>query len=152
MKRILNVLNRPLTGQKIDFWFCRWGVCLTGLTVLALVGWTMPKHATNLSEMYLGLTLGVLTCLLLVLFGFLNGRLQQVTTVFPIPHRSRLVEYGTYAMFPVLKGFGTSILATLPLARAGLMIGLLVLLSLNLVILCMGTLFTLGNKTILPEK
>lgn len=143
MNTLIRFFHRPLSSRRFDAIVPRWSSYVVGPALLIFVSATFPRQASDSRELFLGLSLGLLLCLLYLLFGNLLGWLQELLLKKPMPTHLRLGEYISYGSFPVVFGLGLQGLSTLSLTKPGFMIGILLLLSVTTAVLCLGILSSL---------
>jgi hypothetical protein len=104
---------------------------------------TLPQHASNQAELFLGFGLAGLNCLASVIYGGLAVQVHFAGLAKKLSGRSRMWEWIGYVAGVTILFLGMWLLATLPLNRAGFIIGFLLILALTLTTLSVGILFTL---------
>lgn len=143
MKFLYRVFNYSLTSTRIDLYLVRVVSWSVGVGVLALVAATLPRHAANSTELALSLGLAVLNCLIEGMYGTLSHRVQSADLVKKIPWRSRLWEWGGYAVGFALLLLGMGFTSILPFTRAGFISAFLLILAVTLATFCVGLSLTL---------
>jgi hypothetical protein len=145
MKRLYRLFSFPLSPTPIDLWLVRLAGWAVGIGVLVLVALTLPRHASSPTELFLGLGLAGLNCLVSVIFGTLAVRIHFAGLAMTRSGRSRMWEWTGYLPGVALLVLGTWFLTTLPLSRAGFVIAILLILALTLTTLAVGMLLTLSR-------
>jgi hypothetical protein len=143
MKRLYQICNCSLTSTPIDLWLVRLVTWAVGIGVLVLVALILPRHASSRIELFLGLGLAGLNCLVSVMFGLLATRLQFTEVTLKMPWRSRMLECASYPTGLAILILGMWFLTTLPLTSAGSISAVLLILVLTFSTVCVGILSTL---------
>src|SRR5579862_8456382 len=116
MKLLHRICNYSLTSTSADLWLLRVAGWSVGVGVLVLVALTLPRHAANPTELFLGLGLAVLNCVIALIWSALSVR---VNSAAQLPWRSRMWEWCSYPAGLAVAIVGMWFTATLPLGRAG---------------------------------
>lgn len=143
MQRLCRILHYSLTSAPMDLWLLRLAGWSVGVGVLVLVGVTLPRHATNPTELAVGLGLAVLNCLIALTWSTLSIRVNSAAMAGRLPWRSRMAEWCSYPAGLAVLILGFWFTSLLPLTRAGFVSAFLLLLATTLATLCTGLLFTL---------
>jgi hypothetical protein len=143
MKRLYRIFSFPVTPTPIDLFLVRLAGWSVGIGVLVLVAVTLPRHASGPTELFLGLGLTGLNCLVSVIFGALAVRIHFAGLAVKMSGRSRIWEWTGYVAGVSMLVLGMWFLATLPLTRAGFIIAILLILALTLTSISVGILLTL---------
>ena len=96
MKRIYRIFGFPVTPTPIDLLLVRLAGWSVGIGVLVLVALTLPRHASSPTELFLGLGLAGLNCLVSVVFGALAVRIHFAALAVKMSARSRMWEWTGY--------------------------------------------------------
>jgi hypothetical protein len=141
----MRFLGQPLTSDQVDAAWVRLSSYVLGPALVLFVATKFPRDMDHPEDFHLRVGLAALVGLLYMLFGTLLGWFQTMMLDKPIPHRKRLGEYLSYASFPVIFVLGLLQLSTLPLTRTGFSIGILLVLSIAIAVLCLGVLSSLAR-------
>jgi hypothetical protein len=143
MKLLGRILCFSVTPTPIDLFLVRSAGWSVGIGVLVLVALTLPRHASSPTELFLGLGIAGLNCLVSVIFGALAVRIHFAGLAVKMSARSRIWEWTGYFAGVAILVFGAWFLTTLPLTRAGFIIAILLILALTLATISVGILLTL---------
>jgi hypothetical protein len=143
MKRLIQFFSRRVTNDNADGTFARWACTGSAIAVLIIATVFFVRNSRDGTELLCGLGLTLVTCLALAVTGEATSRLHWATLQHQLPLRTRLGEFAGYvATFGILFG-GVWQLATLPLERPEMTMGLLLILSASMAVACLGIWSTL---------
>ncbi len=139
MKQLIRVLNFTVTPGPIDLWLLRLTCFAVAGGILAVAAIVVPRHALNDAELFLGLGLACMTCLVSVVFGNLAIRVEAVK----IAARQRFWEWLSYGVGLSILVLGMWLTTTLSLTRVGFICAFLLSLGTALATFSVGILVTL---------
>jgi hypothetical protein len=139
MRFLYHRVSDPRVDGIVGFWVC---TCAgVALFVLATVGFL--KEARSLVELLSGIGIAIGACTATILTGFLTTRMDARLRNQPIPWQSRIVEFAGYVGTACILVAGVWCLPLVPLERAGMFMGMLLILTVSLSATCLGTWSTL---------
>lgn len=133
MKTLFGFFNRPISDENHDGTFARWACAGSAVGVFILATVFFCRHAQDLVQLLAGLTLTVMTVIVLFWTGITTSQLQKAVLSRKIPMRARLPEFAGYVATLGILFAGVLYLPSLPLDRVGMTMGLLVILLASLV-------------------
>ncbi len=146
MNFVCRLLKLRMTNDRLDGEFGRWSCYLSGPALVAVVCWHLFRNRhffRSTEQMAIVLSLGLMTCAIMILLGTLTARIHLLEKQKKIPHRSRLLEYAGYTGGVILLTAGMWYLTTLSTETPEMMMGILIVLSACLGLICLGMASTL---------